>query len=276
MRGIRCTALLLPRLVVTIVLTVMMLAVTALTALAAGAAPPPVRYVALGDSYSSGLGAGSSYTGGSCDRSPVAFPALWSASHAPASFASLACAGATTSTVIGAQLPGVSATTTLISITAGGNDVGFSAIMTTCALRGTSACVAAVDAAEGTARTSLPAQLDRTYSAISSAAPAAKVVVLGYPLFYQLHVWYCIGLSETSRAKIDEGINLVDDVTSAAAGRHGFTFADVRSSFVGHQLCSGSKWLHAADLAHIQESYHPTASGQQNAYLPVFSAAAGR
>ncbi|MET3805898.1 lysophospholipase L1-like esterase [Nakamurella sp. UYEF19] len=271
MRGFRPLALAL----LTVLLTAVLTAVTALTAGAAGAAPPPVRYVALGDSYSSGLGAGSSYTGGSCDRSGGAFSALWSASHAPASYTSLACAGATTATVMSSQLPSVASTTTLISITAGGNDVGFANIMTTCALHGTSDCVAAVNDAENAANMSLPAQLDRTYSAISSAAPAAKVVVLSYPLFYQLHVWYCVGLSETSRTKIDEGINLVDDLTAAAAGRHGFTFADVRSAFAGHQLCSGSKWLHAVDLAHIQESYHPTASGQQNAYLPVFSAAVG-
>ncbi len=41
-------------------------------------------YVALGDSYSSGVGAGS-YIGssGDCDRSTKAFPYLWQAAHAP-------------------------------------------------------------------------------------------------------------------------------------------------------------------------------------------------
>lgn len=247
---------------------------TAALAVPAGAATP-VRYVALGDSYSSGLGAGTSYTGGSCDRSSGAFSALWSAAHAPASYQSVACAGATTATVTSGQVPSLTNATTLVSMTVGGNDVGFSTIMTTCALQGTSACVSAVSSAEAAANATLPGKLDSTYSAIAARAPAAKVVVLSYPLFYQLHVWYCVGLSETSRAKIDEGINLVDGQIAAAARRHGFTFADVRSSFVGHQLCSGSKWLHAVDLADLQESYHPTATGQRNAYLPVFTAAAG-
>lgn len=234
-----------------------------------------VRYVALGDSYSSGLGAGGSYSGGSCARSASSFPALWAATHSPDSYSSVACAGATTTSVISTQVSSLSFDTTLISITVGGNDVGFSSIMTTCALHGTSACVAAVDTAEGVAQNTLPQRLDATFDAITSGAPAAKVVALGYPLFYQLHVWYCIGLSETSRAKIDEGIGIVDRQIALAAARHGFRYADVRSAFTGHQLCSGSKWLHAVDLADLNESYHPTATGQLDGYLPVFSATIG-
>ena len=164
--------------------------------------------------------------------------------------------------------------TTLVSITVGGNDVGFSTIMTTCALQGTSACVSAVNRAETLASTALPGRLTADYDAIAAAAPGARVVVLSYPLFYQLHTWFCVGLSETSRAKIDEGINLVDTVLATAAAAHGFIFADVRQAFVGHQLCSGRKWLHAVDLANLAESYHPTATGQSSGYLPVFTAAA--
>lgn len=249
--------------------------VAAVLATPAAAAAVPARYVALGDSYSSGLGARSSYTGGGCDRSSGAFSALWAAAHAPATYISLACAGATTASVTSTQVPDLPGNTTLISITAGGNDVGFSTIMTTCALHGITACTAAVDQAENRTATTLPGQLDATYRAIAAKAPRARVVVLGYPAFYQLHVWYCVGLSETSRAKIDEGIDRVDSQLAAAAGRRGFTFADVRTAFVGHQLCSGSKWLHAADLADLAESYHPTATGQARGYLPIFTAAAG-
>jgi lysophospholipase L1-like esterase len=238
-------------------------------------AAPPVNYVALGDSYSSGLGASSSYTGGSCDLSTSAFANLWAAANKPASFKTVACAGATTTSVISTQVPSLNAATSLVSITVGGNDVGFSTIMTTCALHGTSACVAAVASAESTANSTLPAKLDATYNAIRKAAPAAKVVALSYPMFYQLHVWYCVGLSETSREKIDEGIGQVDGLIQAAASRHGFTFADVRTAFIGHQLCSGDKWLHAVDLSDLQESYHPTGTGQKSGYLPVFTASAG-
>jgi hypothetical protein len=245
---------------------------TAFVAAPAYAVAPP-GYAALGDSYSSGLGAGSSYGGGSCELSSGSFPALWSAAHATVPFKQLACAGATTADVAGTQANDIPPNTGLVSVTAGGNDVGFSTIMTTCALWGTSACVSAVNAGEDVARNKLPALLDTAYNAIRANALNANVVVLSYPQFYQLNVFFCIGLSSVSRAKIDEGISIVDKSIQAAASRHRFTFADVQRAFVGHQLCSGDKWLHAVDLADIQESYHPTAAGQSQGYLPVFTTA---
>jgi len=235
------------------------------------------NYVALGDSYASGVGAGSYISSsGSCDRSTNSYPAKWAAANAPASFNSVACSGATTATVNSSQLSALSAATTLVSVTVGGNDAGFTNIMTTCVLQGTSACVAAVQSAENFGQTTLPGLLDTTYNNIRGRAPTARVVVVDYPVFYQLNVFGCIGLSETSRAKIDEGINLIDTILQSAASRHGFRFADVRSRFVGHQLCSGgTKWLHSLNFADLTVSYHPTADGQIGGYLPAFTAIAG-
>jgi lysophospholipase L1-like esterase len=239
-------------------------------------AAPGDRYVALGDSYASGVGAGNYISSsGSCLRSTSAYSALWAAANSPASYTSVACSGATTTSVGSSQLSALSSTTTLVSLTVGGNDVGFSNIMETCALEGTTACVNAVQAAEDIAQSTLPGLLDTLYSAIRAAAPYARVVVVDYPDFYQLHT-FCIGLSETSHEKLDEGIDILDGVINAAAGRHGFVFADVRAIFVGHQLCSGgTKWLHALNFTDITESYHPTASGQSGGYLPVFTSNAG-
>jgi lysophospholipase L1-like esterase len=239
-------------------------------------AAPADRYVALGDSYASGVGAGSYLSAsGSCQRSTNAYPALWAAAHSPTSYTSVACAGATTGTVASGQLSALSGWTTLVSISVGGNDVGFSNIMETCALQGTSACVNAVQAAENIAQDILPGLLDNLYSQIRSAAPEARVVVVDYPIFYELGTW-CIGLSDTSHAKLDEGINLLDDVIGTAAHHHGFALADVRDVFVGHELCgSGEKWLHALNFTDVSESYHPTAAGQSGGYLPVFTSVAG-
>lgn len=229
-------------------------------------------YVALGDSYSSGVGAGS-YTSesGSCDRSTNAYSALWNTAHHPSSYVSVACSGATTANVNNSQLSALSSATGLVSITIGGNDVGFSNIMETCVLEGTSSCVAAVNAAESKAQTTLPGLLNTTYSNIRSHAPNAQVVVLDYPVFYDTSVSGCIGLSGTSRAKIDEGINLVDGIIATATANHAFTFGDVRSAFLGHQICDGTPWLHSLNWLDIDESYHPFAAGQSGGYLPVFS-----
>ncbi len=235
------------------------------------------HYVALGDSYSSGVGAGS-YIGssGSCDQSTNAYPALWDTANQPASYVSEACSGATTKTVLSSQLSALSAATTLVSITVGGNDVGFSSVMETCVLLPTSSCVSAVNHAEALTASQLPGELDSVLSAISADAPNARVVVLDYPRLYDLNKSSsCIGLSTTDRTDLNQGADQLDNQIKAAAARHSDVFADVRGAFTGHEICDSGSWLHSVNFLDISESYHPTASGQSGAYEPVFSANAG-
>jgi len=231
-----------------------------------------VNYVALGDSYSSGVGAGDE--SGSCDQSPNAYGPLWSSANSPASFTFVACSGATTSSVISSQLSSLSASTTLVSITIGGNDVGFSSIMETCVLESTSSCESAVDQAEAYANDTLPGDLNTLFSDIKADAPNAKVVVLDYPDFYDLSVPICVGLSSADHQALDNGINDLDGVLQTATDNAGFHFADVRAQFSGHELCDGAGWLNSINIFDIHTSYHPTATGQADGYLPVFTAAA--
>lgn len=244
--------------------------VPALSARAAGG----VNYIALGDSYSSGVGAGD-YIGssGSCDRSPNAYSALWAQQHGASSYTSVACSGATTADVTSNQLSALSSSTTLVSITVGGNDVGFSGIMQDCILQGTTTCVNEITNAKATARANLPGKLATVYNAIKSKAPNAHVVVLGYPEFYDL-AKNCVGISEEARTAIDGGIDLLDSIIGTAAAKAGFTYGDVRPAFAGHEICDSGRWLHSVNVLHLEESYHPTAEGQANGYLPVFVAKA--
>jgi lysophospholipase L1-like esterase len=231
-----------------------------------------VHYAALGDSYSSGVGAGA--TSGSCGQGPNAFPALWAKANSPASFTFAACSGATTSDVVSSQLSSLSTSTTLVSITIGGNDVGFSTIMETCVLRSTSSCESAVSTGEKYASGTLPGLLNTTLADIRSHAPNAKIIVLGYPDFYDLNAKLCLGLSNADHLALDNGINDLDKVIETAAADNGDTFADVRSQFSGHELCDSAGWLNSVDLLDIDSSYHPTATGQRDGYLPAFTAAA--
>lgn len=248
--------------------------VSALAVTTPAAAQSSINYVALGDSYASGVGAGS--TSGSCDRSPNAYPQLWANANAPASYVSVACSGATTSTVISTQLSALSSSTTLVSITVGGNDVGFTSVMETCVLESTSACVSAIDTAENKMSTQLPGELNSVLSGIAADAPDARVVVTGYPQLYDLSKSSgCIGLSTTDRTDLNQAADDLDGQIQAAAGRYGDTFADVRSEFSGHEICDSSSWLHSVDWLDLGASYHPTAAGQADGYYPVFSSAAG-
>lgn len=256
--------------------TVAALAAATLTALlvsSPASAQTTVRYVALGDSYSSGVGAGS-YTSssGSCDRSTKAYSQLWANANDPASYVSVACSGATTGTVISSQLSALSSSTTLVSITVGGNDVGFSSVMETCVLDSTSSCVSAVDAAEAKMTSTLPGSLNSVLADIATDAPDAHVVVLGYPDLYDLSKSAgCIGLSTTDRTDLNVAAGVLDGQISAAAARYGDFYVSVQPYFAGHEICDSSSWLHSVNILDIGESYHPTATGQADGYEPAFA-----
>lgn len=231
-------------------------------------------YVALGDSYSSGVGAGSYISSsGDCKRSTKAYPYLWAAAHSPSSFDFTACSGARTGDVLSGQLGPLSTATGLVSISVGGNDAGFADVMTTCVLQSDSSCLDRIATARAYVQSTLPGRLDSVYSAIRDRAPNAEVVVLGYPRFYQLGT-FCVGLSETKRKAINDAADLLDSTIAQRAGAHGFTFGDVRTTFAGHEICSGDSWLHSVDWFNIGNSYHPKAAGQSGGYLPVLNAAA--
>ncbi|MFD9002901.1 SGNH/GDSL hydrolase family protein [Streptomyces sp. NPDC059582] len=231
-------------------------------------------YVALGDSYSSGVGAGSYISSsGDCDRSTKAYPYLWNAAHAPSSFTFAACSGARTDEVLASQLGGLSTSTGLVSITIGGNDAGFADVMTTCVLSSDSGCISRINTARAYVDSTLPGKLDTVYNAISAKAPNAHVVVIGYPRFYRIGAT-CVGLSDTKRAAINAAADYLDAAVAQRAAAHGFTFGDVRSTFTGHEICSGSSWLHSLNWLDIGVSYHPTAAGHSGGYLPVLTNAA--
>jgi len=246
----------------------------ALAVTPAADAASTVRYVALGDSYSSGLGAGSYISSsGSCDRSNNAYPEQWAGAYSPASFVSVACAGATTADVISGQVSALSGSTTLVSITIGGNDAGFSSVMETCVLSSTNSCLNAVSAAETFIGSQLRGRLDQVLQAIAADAPNAKVVVLDYPQLYDMSKsGFCLGLSTSDRVALNGGADDLDAVIQLAAQDNHDTFADVRQQFSGHEICDSDSWLHSVDIFAISSSYHPTAAGQDRGYLPVFAA----
>ncbi|MGI5163384.1 SGNH/GDSL hydrolase family protein [Spirillospora sp. CA-253888] len=223
------------------------------------------EYVALGDSYSSGAGAGY-YEAGACRRSANAYPRLLARAR-KTSLAFAACSGATTESVRTGQLAPLGAGTSLVTITVGGNDAGFARVMETCVLRSTTACTTAVGRSRVFMRDSLPARLDGVYGAIRREAPNARVIVLGYPRLYTRSAT-CVGLNGTKRTALNQAADALNEVIGAAAGRAGFVFSDVRDEFDGHELCSGEGWITAVTVP-LADSYHPTAVGHALGYMPA-------
>jgi lysophospholipase L1-like esterase len=177
---------------------------------------PNARYVAMGDSFSSGEGnppfePGTDTSDNKCHRSSQAYPRLLQ--NDPdlnlGSMAFVACSGAKTSDVLysgscegnwveSAQTSVLSADTETVTITIGGNDVGFVGYAKNCVLSEIFPLVTLYQSYGGcgsgtAAYTAVMAnvnsitflnKLQLTYNAVLESAPNAKVYVVDYPLIF--------------------------------------------------------------------------------------------
>ena len=242
--------------------------------LAVPAAAAADRYVALGDSFSSGVGTGSYALSSSCKRSVYAYPYLLSQQRAGTSLVFVACSGAKTSDLMASQLPSVDTTTNIVTVTIGGNDIGFADLIYQCTV---SDCSAALDTTRSSLESILGARLDTVYGAIKGhAAFDAKIVVLGYPrMFNSSSCFSAFGISATERTKANQLSDALDQTIAAHAATAGVVYKSAISAFSTHPLCSSSPWLNGLNLFNSGESYHPNKSGQSLGYLPLIRAVTG-
>jgi lysophospholipase L1-like esterase len=236
------------------------------------AAAAAADYVALGDSYSSGTGTGA-YVDVACHRSSAAFPTLVAAARPGTALRSVACSGAKIPDVERDQLVALTPATSLITLTIGGNDAGFAGVIARCALPGWVArCSRPVTTARRVIRRTLPGRLDRLYAAIRERAPAAAVVVAGYPRL--LNGIDCGPVTFFSRAEsrlLNGTADLLRDVVRARSRAAGFRFADVIPAFDGHAVCDDPEWLNGLS-APLRESFHPNVVGHAEGYAPAIIA----
>ncbi|HEY1689686.1 MAG TPA: SGNH/GDSL hydrolase family protein [Solirubrobacteraceae bacterium] len=220
------------------------------------------QYVALGDSYSSGVGTRVFYEeSGECKRSPDAYgPKIASAKGYTFNFE--ACSGATTIEVNEKQLGNLSSSTSLVTITIGGNDAGFSNVIINCALYYFT-CGEAISEADVFIKNTLPGRLETTYKDIHTKAPNATVIVLGYPKLFTKEGTTCNVnfLTSGNEKKMNESAELLDGVIKGRAEAAKFTFVNPTSAFESHEVCSSSEWLNGQSNP-LAESYHPNVSGQ--------------
>lgn len=149
------------------------------------AAVVPLTIVAVGDSYASGEGAPwGDWLDESCHRSSIAGPqdAAARLSVLPPSFSSLACSGATTSTLLGQLSSLPSGRIDALTISIGGNDIGFAGIVRTCVLTPPHLPVpdcTTFDASVTGSLTSLTTALGNVFSSVP--ANVTNVFVTEYP-----------------------------------------------------------------------------------------------
>ncbi|GAA0472763.1 lipase 1 [Paractinoplanes deccanensis] len=233
---------------------------------AAQAATPGKAYVALGDSYAAGVGA-PPYTDPTCLRGTGGYPPLLAGRLGATTFHYDACSGATTADVLATQLGNLDRHTRLVTVTVGGNDLGFSSGLATC-LQGTDAdCATVVAAAEKFTAETLPGRLDTVYRTIKKRAPHATVVATGYAHFFETTPdCATVPASLTKRTALNSAVDVLDAKIRQRAARAGIRFADVRPAFAGHGLCGNDPWLGGPAA---QAPFHPTAGGYSDGYLPA-------
>ena len=259
----------------------------------AAAALPEVPYVALGDSYSSGEG--NDPFDGKCHRAqrddsayPRMLPALVGYVSPPRFHA---CTGATIADVWQRpqprrgdqriQLEYLSPSTRLVTMTIGGNDLGFAEIVVKCLLPTDCTRSKLADRVEAGMRT-IKAELVDLYARIRQRMdPDGLLVVAGYPrLFVPGPDADCkpfISAREAAwmNSLVRRGNGRIAEATRAARRQSGnVSYVDVSERFSGHELCAEEPWLYGIKLAAadglVKGSYHPRRSGQQ-AYAASFA-----
>jgi lysophospholipase L1-like esterase len=246
----------------------------ALAAAAARAASGATIYAALGDSYSSGVGTGSYTLDSACKRSVYAYPYLWTQRHAGTTLSFVACSGAKTSDLLANQIQAVTTATDLVTMTIGGNDIGFANLIYQCTL---SDCSSALDSTRTSLETTLGSKLDAVFTTVKShAAPGATIVVLGYPrIFSGAGCFSTLGISSTEETKANQLSDALDTVIAAHAQTDGVTYKSAIAAFTGHAVCSSSPWLNGLNLFNTGESYHPNRSGHSSGYLALLTSVTG-
>lgn len=247
-------------------------------------------YVALGDSYSAGEGAyqisADLAPANRCHRTSQAyFHAIADTFPFQKGSAFWACSGATTADVLRGrdgeppQIDRLTAGTSLVTLSIGGNDVGFARVLAGCVVRLPWSKGCQGQGAEIAAKTqALRGTLWGVLNKIIATAPLARVIVVGYPRIF----------SETSgggfdnitigdqrwlnvRAKeLDDAIRQVAQTADrhivAAHGAGSVEYVDALYAFAGHEIGTKDPFVNGLEinlsaLSAEARSFHPNAGG---------------
>ncbi|WP_431872432.1 SGNH/GDSL hydrolase family protein [Nocardiopsis eucommiae] len=255
------------------------------------------NYVSLGDSYSSGDGAGEYEEGtaepGECWRSEHAYPRVieeeFSFDGALGFYACSSHKGSDMLSQVGtpeSQIERVTEHTSLVTVGIGGNDLGFIPVLRTCIMRmpllERTACTdqeeevtERMDAFEDT--------LTEVLTEIRDRAPDARVLVLGYPRLFPEQppgMYYTLSQSDqlwlnTVAQRFNDRIRdtayQVDGDVYGARQVGSVEFVNVFTALKGHEVSEDDAWLNGIVLGQLGEglrvdraSFHPTAEGQRS------------
>jgi lysophospholipase L1-like esterase len=253
----------------------------------------PGSYVALGDSYTSGPGIPNQIPeSGACARSDHNYPHLVAAALGVADFTDVSCGGATTDDMVrtrpltaGPQLDALSDDVDLVTLGIGGNDIGFGEIIVACAVRSLVLPLTAPCRDHYTRNgDELGERIEATapkvaavLAAIRDRAPAARVLVVGYPVILPDRgpgCWPVVPIAVGDVAWLRTVHGRLNAMLAAEAAKAGAGFVDTYTSSIGHDVCRlpGQKWVEGFIPTAPASPVHPNALGMANTAAQVVAA----
>jgi len=256
-------------------------------------AAPFGKYVALGDSYAA-VGSLDNILGSpiGCGRATDNYPSGVAAALGVGEFVDATCGGAQTvhmtqpqSVTDGdnpAQFDSLTPDTSLVTVTISGNDIGFTDIAKTCAEKsfsnpfgspckdhftegGTDQLAERINAAAG--------PVDAVLDGIHERAPQATVVLVGYLRILPPEggCWPVVPFARGDVPYFDGVEHQLNAMLAAQAGANNATFVNP-GDVLGHDVCSGDKYVEGLIPESLSVPVHPNANGQ--AYVTGLVAAA--
>ncbi|WP_369249746.1 SGNH/GDSL hydrolase family protein [Streptomyces sp. R41] len=256
-------------------------------------------YVALGDSYTAGPKI-PDRTGkpAGCDRSDHNYPALIARELEikSADFRDVSCSGATIADLSApqttdngvnpAQLSALSASTRLVTIGIGGNDIGFGSLVENCVKQGAlyvatgsgkytgndapcRATYVSGDTDEVRRRIQTAGErLADTLSKVEQRAPKARVYVVGYPSILPDKGEGCddyMTLAPDDATFLNDKERQLNSVLRQRAGAAGAGYVDTYTPSAGRDACSASatRWVEPLLPAAQAAPVHPNERGER-------------
>lgn len=170
-----------------------------------------------------------------------------------------------------------------ITLTMGGNDIGFAEKMRACTLSyGTCDPATPVGAAR------FAKQIKDQYEVLKSlyeelynaSGRISKIYVIGYPQFINGNKNNNCGdmnigmINGKEREAIGKAVTFLNNVIEQAARAAGVKYIDIENSLNGHRLCDNHKkyvtGLAAISPSEVQESFHPNAKGHYEMAMAIW------
>ena len=231
------------------------------------------KYVALGDSFTANSFHSPGASSNGCDQTGRNQPHVVQARMGFSSFVDASCDGATSDDIMAAgtgnasQISFVTSTTKLVTLSIGGNDIGFSDIVKNCTIDYLTFGGCKGDYVSGTTDqitnriNAAKVKIQNVVNAVKARAPQAKIFIYGYPTLVPMSgTSGCTGLTLASgdisylRSKQAQ----LNSALSSIATASGAKYIDVYGPSAGHDPCSSTAWVaRVIDLPPV----HPTSRG---------------